>query len=446
MVRKSLSIRNRFAGSRSHQNPSLRTVLESIGLRKTELFRGAAMLVSNLTNLSKTFAVANGQSRGAFLLLSLLIAGFASVVSTPALAQTQSMRTQITTQADDVPSSKKLKLRWNLSLQGDSFSNEREQAQTTGFGIGGQLRYRLAQGLSFRASLGMTLQSGYSQSRFGDNAPRSGLDLREAVVQYRPFSFFAFEAGAIDQGQLKMPLLVSSRAFPGVVERVLVGDRKFGAELRAQQTVPTSTQQQTKTVEAEPMPSFLSETLRVRAMPTSFWTLRASATHFRFNQLPMRVALDSSPFGNTLKADQDRLMYQFQGYGGGGGTSLEITRAVTWNVDGHVVQNIDAPEGYNLAQLITTSFDLHLPNDIDLRPQAEIFFAESDVSPAFYNDSGYGHSNRRGYAADFLATFKQAGFKCGLRYVNADLIDQNTVQSAQQYVMLRFETLYDSLF
>lgn len=404
------------------------------------------MLVSRHSCLSQILGeiLVSAKARSSMFVygLGVVIMAFAPAL---ALGQTQSMRTQITTKPDEATPPRKLKVRWNLSLQGDSFANDREQAQTAGFGVGGQIKYRLAQGLNFRASIGVTMQSGYAQSRFGDNAPRSGLDLREAILQYRPFSFFAFEAGALDQGQLKMPLLVAPRAFPGVAERILLGNRRLGMELRAQQTIPTSTQQQTRTVEAEPMPSFLSETLRVRGMPTSFWTLRADATHFRFNQIPRQVAMNSAAFGNTLRADIDLLEYQFQGFAGGGGTSLEITRAVTWNIDGHVMKNTDAPEGYNLAQLISTSFDLHLPGDIDLRPQGEIFFAESDVSPAFYNDSGYGHSNRQGYAADLLATFKQAGFKLGLRYVNADLIDQKSVQSAQQYVMVRFETLYDSL-
>lgn len=343
------------------------------------------------------------------------------------------------------PMKRKPSVKWNLSLMGTNFANEREQAQTAGFGVGAEIRYRLVESLNFRATAGLTMQSGYAQSRFGDNTPRSGLDLREAYLQWRPLSFFAVEGGALDQGQLKLPLLVSARPFPGVAERILIGNRRLGAELRAQQVVPTSTTLATKTVDAEASPQFFTETLRLSIMPHEAITLRANATHFVFNQLPSKVALDSSVFGNTLDPDEQKFMYQFQGYAAGGGAKVDFTPRFAWNIDGHVMQNIDAPEGYRMAQLVSTGFEIGLSGDVNLVPQAEMFFAESDVAPAFYNDSGYGHTNRQGWAADLSATFKQAGIKLGARFVNADLISQQINQSTQQYLMIRFETLYDSL-
>jgi hypothetical protein len=343
------------------------------------------------------------------------------------------------------PTKRKPVVKWNLSLMGTSFANEKEQAQTAGFGVGAEIKYRLVESLHFKATAGLTMQSGYAQSRFGDNTPRTGLDLREAYLQWRPLRPFMIEVGALDQGQLRLPLLVSARPFPGVAERILIGDRRLGAELRAQQVVPTSTTLATKTVDAEPSPSLLTETLRLSAMPFDQLTLKANATHFVFNQLPSKVALDSSVFGNTLDPDEQRFKYEFQGFAVGGGAKVDFTRRFAWNIDGHVMQNIDAPEGYRMAQLASTGFEIGLTQDVTLVPQAEMFFAESDVAPAFYNDSGYGHTNRQGWAADVSATFKQAGIKLGARFVNADLISQQINQSSQQYLMIRFETLYDSL-
>ena len=81
-----------------------------------------------------------------------------------------------------------------------------------------------------------------------------------------------------------------------------------------------------------------------------------------------------------------------------------------------------------------------------LIPRAEYFFNESDSAPAFYNASDYGHNNRQGYAGqlDYVHKSKHS-FKIGGRFVNADLINQNSEQSKQQFFMIRFETLYDYL-
>ena len=335
---------------------------------------------------------------------------------------------------------------WNISLEGDKFTDERNQAQVAGFGVGGRLRYHLLEGLEIKVGASVALQSGYAQTQFGDSAPFTGLALQEALVQYRPWTPLMFEAGALNQGELNLPLLVSARPFPGVAEEVLLGGRRFGAELMAQQTVPTSTSLSTKTVDQEASPSFTTETLQFRMMPIEWWTLKVSGTHWAFHNLPSQVAQDSATFGNTLSGDGLHFLYEYQGYAAGGSSTIQFAKEFAWTVEGQTMQNLSAPDSYRNGQLYATSFNIGLPKDIDVIPRAEMFFAESDVAPAFYTDAGYGHTNRQGWAAEIATKFKTAGFKLAGRFVNADVINENLVQTQQQYFMIRFETLYDSLF
>ena len=371
----------------------------------------------------------------------IMLTGISARAQTPTEA-TSSVATKIETQAPR----RKADVQWKMDLRGDSFANERDQAQIVGFGLRGEMRYRLADTLLLKANAGVTMQSGYAQTRFGDSAPRSGLDLKEAFVQYRPLTFFAVQAGALNQGQLSLPLLISERAFPGVLEKVVVGSKRLGLELRAQQTIPTSTQLSTKTVDAEPSPSFLSETLLIKTTPFEFLALEAHGTHFAFHQLPSQVAMESAPFGNTLDDDGRRFVYGYQGWAAGGDAKITFVPGFAWGFGGNMIQNLDAPEGFRNAQHLSTRFEIGLPGDIDLIPKGEVFFAESDVAPAFYNDAGFGHTNRQGWAAELQTVMKTKNLTFGARYVSADVINASALQSRQEYILLKLGTLYDSIF
>lgn len=377
-----------------------------------------------------------------------------------AAAQTQSttsssttavtLRAQIPASQTDAQQAKRMSLSWKFGLGAESFANEKEQVQSTGFGVQGDLRYRLLRSLDLSANARALLQSGYAQSRFGDNAPSSGVALGEAVLRFRPVSFFSFHAGAIDQGHLEAPLLVSSRPFPGVLQKLMFGDRDFSVVLRTQQTVPTSTTLSTRAVEAEVTPYFLSETLAMKARAADWLTLKTYGSHFMFRSLPSTVAFESEPYGNTVEdlgPNSSRFKFGFEGWVAGGGGKIQFSPAIAWNLDGQVIQNTQAPETYRNAQMASSGFEIALPSEIDLLPKAEVFFAESDVAPAFYNSSEYGHNNRTGWAAELGVKFRQAGFKLGGRYVDAEVINpsHDLNQSRQQYMMLRFETTYEVL-
>lgn len=339
------------------------------------------------------------------------------------------------------------KAQWKLGLQGVRFADidRNESAQTATLDLGSKLQMRLLPVVDFQAEGSVSVATGQAQTRFGDHVPQSGILLKEALVSVRPLESLTLSAGAVDQGHLDSPLLVSSRAFPGAVERVRIGDKRYSVEVRAQQTVPTSVTMTTKTGLGEATPTFFSESLLLKARFSETVEVRANATHFAFRGLPSQVAVDSQIHGNTvleLGPNTSRFAYEFEGWTAGGMARLILTPGFALSGGTQLLQNTRAPEGFRNGQTIFGETEIALPGEITLKPRGEVFFAESDASPAFYNSAEYGHNNRKGFAADLDIAFRKEKFRVGGRYVDANLIDSDLHQGRQRFWMLRFETTY----
>lgn len=345
------------------------------------------------------------------------------------------------------------KLAYKIGTTFDSFANELEQAQFFGLGVGLDSKMVLSDSTYFRAKGGASLSNGYAQSRFGDNVGKSGFYLDEAILSLRVIDSSVARlyvaAGGLDQGAFDAPLFISRQAFPGVKETLVLGSSKdYKFKIWAQQTMPTSKNLSTKSVDAEVTPSFLSETVEMTVQPTDSLKADAAITHFAFNNLPSAVSLESVLYGNTVDEigpNTSRFKYRFDGLMARSGLRVDLTSRFAWTIDGYVVENNAAPEGYRHAQLVKTGFKIGLPGEIDILPTVGSFFVEDDAVPGFYNSSETGHNNRQGFGATLEAFFQRQRFKLKANYVDADVINYNINQSRQQTLSIGFETFYELL-
>ncbi len=387
-----------------------------------------------------------------WLSLSVLALNLAcSVFSSTAHAQSATSNLSTTTPST-TSRVREFQLYYRSSLGARSFANAKEQSQFTGLGLDLDTRVRLLPRLTARARAGLSLNSGYAQSQFGDKSPRSGVMMREAHLTWKAIEGesvrLGIRAGAIDQDSLGASLLVEGQPFPGVVERLEMGNESFTFALAAQQAIPTSSTLSTRAVESEVTPSFTTETAEIEVHPWEGFRGKVFATHFRFSNLPSTVAIDSQALGNTiveLGPNTSRFRYEFDGFVAGGELNLKLSDALSWSVSGHMVQNSKAPETYRNGQLVRTEFSWALPGDIDLKPGAEMFFLESDATPGFYASAERGQTNRQGWAADLGLWFREERFKVSGRYAEADVINSSLIQTAQRFFMIRFETFYEKL-
>lgn len=348
---------------------------------------------------------------------------------------------------------KETKFAYKFGSGFDSFANEREQSQYFGFGIGGDFKAQLMDSLAFRAKASANVSSGYAQSRFGDNVGASGLYVDEAVLNLRAFDTsiarMYVAGGALSQGVFDSSMFIGRQAFPGVKETLVFGNAKeFKLRLWAQQTIPTSKNLSTKTVDAEITPSFLTETVDLQIKPNDTFTMKAAVTHFKYNNLPSAIAQESIIYGNTVDEigpNTSRFKYGFDGVFASAGLDVDITRRFGWWISGAVVQNAAAPEGYRNAQHIKSGFKIGLPGEIDVVPSFGTYFIEDDAVPGFYNSSGIGHTNRQGYGGALETFFQRQKFKLKAEYNDADVINFNLNQSRQQSLTIGFETFYEML-
>lgn len=340
---------------------------------------------------------------------------------------------------------------YKLSSGFDSFANEQEQSQFFGMTVATDFRAQLLSSLSFRTKAGASLNSGYAQSRFGDNVGRSSIWFEEATLNLRAVNTAParayLSAGALNQGDLGMRLLVDRQPFPGVRESVVLGSNsRLKVKLMAQQTIPTSKTLSTKTVDAEVTPLFTTESLEISIKPNDKLSLKGFVTHFAFLNLPSAVALESVIYGNSVAEigpNTARFKYGFEGIGAGGSANIQISRNLEWNFLGYVLQNAQAPEGFRNAQFLRTDLKIGIPGDVDLIPGAALFFVEDDVTPGFYNNPYSGHNNRQGFAGSLEVFFQKQRFKLKSEFIDADVINFNINQSRQQTFTIGFETFYE---
>lgn len=397
-----------------------------------------------------------------FIARPALIAGLISVSVATAFAQAPASQNSdepevggyqaaLSTTTHSWRRSPETKFAYKIGSDFDSFANEREQSQFFGMSLMGDFRAQLLSNLTFRTKAGVSLSSGYAQSRFGDNVGASSVWLEEAYLNLRAFNSrlarFYFTAGALDQGDLNMKILVNSQPFPGVRQALVLGqDSDTVLKIWAQQTIPTSKTLSTKTVDAEVMPTFMSETIELSLRPARNLKLTGHATHYAFNNLPSAVVLQSQIYGNTTTEtgpNTARFQYGFEGFGVGGTARYDIMSSFGVQVGGYMLQNTQAPEGYRNSQYVNGGVIIGLENEIELTAGGAVFFVEDDVTPGFYNDSKIGHNNRQGYSANMDVDFRRQRFKLRAAFTDADVLNFNINQTRQQAFSIGFETFYE---
>lgn len=390
---------------------------------------------------------------GVLILVSMLIGpitssvGHAQGADQSALSAFSEERTAV-----DTKKPRDFKFGYLIRSGYDSFANEREQSQFVALAIGGAADYNALPRLRLYTRAVARVVSQYAQSRFGDNVSSNGVLMEEAYGELHVVDMKSFDldvkGGALDMGYLRARMLVNDRPFPGMRQTAKYKSDLVDVEVMAQQTIPTSTTLSAKTVDSEVTPSFLTETFEATIKPHPSFRVQGFVTHYQFNNLPSAVALDSVVYGNTIEEtgpNTARFKYRFNGFMAGGRTYVGFNQRTGWGVEGYVLQNNEAPEGYRNGQFLETQFNIGLPGRVDLSPVAGIFFVEDDVVPGYYNSSRLGHNNRQGQTYALEAAFRQERFKLRAEYIDSDIISDNYNQSRQQFFMLRFETLYEYL-
>ncbi len=342
---------------------------------------------------------------------------------------------------------KKTEIKWRTRVSGQHYQNSQELTQWASLLLQANATRRVSDAVLFKANLFASLKSSYAQSKYGEYQPRSAVGAFEGYIEAKPWEPLALQAGILDQDKMNAPLILDQIPWPGLVQKLEIGE-EYSVEFKAEQAIPTASDLSTQATSAESTPAFTMETLSVAAEPKDGLVhVKAWGGHYAFHNLASRAAADSDIGGNTLiEVDgKTRFRYEFEGWLAGGEAKLNFNEGFSWKFSGQVAQNLQAPENFRNGQMLGTGLSITLPGNIILEPEGAIYFAESDLGPSVYNSAEQGHNNREGWIASFDTTFKNQGFRMGAILYDSSPINPHPIQVRQQFLLLKFETLYELL-
>ncbi len=360
-------------------------------------------------------------------------------------AETTQLHTKQTSSSEN--SSRNLKFELRAGLGGNYYGDDKQQEQSVAASAYTKAQYSPISFAEFNLFAGVNLFSGHSQYRYGDSAPHSGLDLKEAAIDLSIIDHFKLGLGALSVDEYPgSNLMISNHAFPGVKEEILFGTRHQHVLIFAEQMIPTSTSLSTQTAEQEQTPSFLQEGIDFRTpLFTKDFLAGLYFGHFQFSNLPGAVATQSALYGNSVREtgpSSSTFKYQFNGIFGGAKAEYRFSRQFKFRLGESILQNTSAPDGANLGAETMAGFDYQYSPELVITPIVTSFFNESDSSPAFFNSAEYGHNNMQGYSGGVKIEFPRQHFYAQASYFNAQLINKNPDQYDQQIIYLRFVTEY----
>lgn len=336
---------------------------------------------------------------------------------------------------------------WRLRLTGEDESDLQSQSKMVNFAVDLKSEYRLSSSLLMDIQPSFRLQSGQTQSMDGADKAENKIILKQVAAHYTPFRFLRFSAGALSQQYTHTSLLIDDLAFPAARINTLLKGDQWGTQFVVETAIPTSTSMSTNTNQIEATPSINTAALKLNWMASRRLNWKNSVGYFAYANLPSAVAKDSLFLGNDVNqitsADY-KFVYEFQGIEASSTFSFPVLTALDMYVGGEYLRNDKAPSDTNSASKYLVGGELTMNKDFALSLETSYFSVAPNAAVAYFNARGY-ETNRVGYAVESYLSFKQQGFRVGLKYTDADLMYVEKDQSRRKSLMIKLETFYASI-
>lgn len=354
---------------------------------------------------------------------------------------------QISTALPEAKKESKFSAEWRLRLSGSDMHDEQSQSKVVDIRAEIKAKYLLSSSLQLDIQPTLRLQSGQTQSVDGADKPENKITLNQAAAHYLPFQGFRLSAGALNQRHMHTQLLMDNLAFPAARMEGLLKYGNFKTSLAVESAIPTSTSLSTNTKELEPTPSLNSAALKLnwQASKNLYW--KTTAGYFVFNNLPSAVAQQSRLLGNEVDKISDAqyvFMNKYEGIQASTEFEFPVLSALDINIGGEYLINQKATSDNNQAYRFFANSEIHLTKNMGLIIGGSYFSVAPEAAVAYFNATGF-ETNRVGYAAESALSFNKEGFLVGLKYVDAEVMFANTVQSREKTLFIKLETFYADL-
>ena len=358
-----------------------------------------------------------------------------------ALASQLTMAKEVkTTLESKQPSKIETKLNFRTNTMG--FYEGEQEASLVLFGFNPELKFKLDPKFYIDANVSLNLLSSRIQIRYLSQNDQNFF-LNELSMNYEPIENIKVSVGAINQNHLDSPFLVSNLSFPGImgIAQVKTEALKFG--YKGQRLIPTSTSFDTDRTEKEALPLFQTQGLFADYKVHNNFEVGGQVNYFSFSELPSVVAFESQIMGNDvtgIEIGDSTFTEEFSGYSQSYYAKGMFTKNIGAQLNISVVENENTLDGDNRSQFVETGMTFKFKN-FDLIPSYAQFYAEPNVSPAFYNTRMLGNNNREGVRYSLRTNFKTINLNVIASYINAKVLNQSIYQDDLDSVRLVMEML-----
>lgn len=337
------------------------------------------------------------------------------------------------------------KAQWRLRLSGTDTRDERSQSKLVGIQSEIKSVYKLTNYLALDIQPTIRLRTGQTQEFEGADNQDSGILLNQAAVHYLPFRAVKVSGGALNQRHLHSDLLVDRRlAFPAARAEIMSRTSQWRLSVTAETAIPTSRSLSTNTKELEKTPSLNSAGFKVQWKKAQNFGLSLNGAYFSYNNLPSTVAQGSGLLGNFIVPVSEshyEFLYEHRGYQAGLETQLPVSRHLNVKLGADYIRNTEVPEELGVGYKLFSEARLGLKRNIDLILRTEYFSMAPEAAVSFFNYRWY-ETNRNGYSAETSLAFNKERFEIGVRYIDSEIMYQNTTQSREKTWFIMLETFY----
>ena len=179
------------------------------------------------------------------------------------------------------------------------YSEGEDESSLVLFGVKPTFKFKLAPQFTVDASLLLNLSASRVQSRYLNQTDQDFV-LNDLSLNYKPNRYMKISGGALNQGHLNAPQLVSSISFPGVLGEVFYQEKRMKFGYKGQRTIPVSQSFDSDRTDKEELPYFQTHGLFGKFIPFKGVFFDAQVNYFSFTNLPSVVAFESRRLGNDV--------------------------------------------------------------------------------------------------------------------------------------------------
>ena len=293
----------------------------------------------------------------------------------------------------------------------------------------------------------LSIQEGEVQRRW-TRSESSFIQMYQGFFDVHPMEGMSLQIGAINQGYLSAPLLVSDQAFLSALFGYSHIRGQYEWQVVVQQSMPSIINSFRRHNEIADSPYFSSLFVYGEWLASDYYSFKAHGTGFYFTDLPAFIAYQSKTYGNTVSGEKSSADFAYSYYGINGDISAQfhVLPELYVSVGYNGLINLGAPFEKAYGERIYGVADMDFWKWAKLYSRLEYFYNTADSAPAYFNSEIYGHNDRKGFLTEWKAFFPKGNFEVGLRYVLSSSIQQEITPSSLGEVQHSFMVFVSSRY